>query len=305
MKTIKLWRTFKEGADNYRRNGWLTFATVSVLTLSLFAIGLTGLIGLAGNLALRNLEEKISISVNFRPEVSETRIQAIQMDLRRYKEVASVDYISRDQALKDFLQNGNEVFTAAVKEIGDNPLLSSLVIKADDPSNYDLIAQKLNNSDYRSEIQDVNYERNKKKIETLNDLTRRSKDIGFLVGIAFTIIAVLITFNSIRLTIYSHRQEFEVMRLVGASNIYIRMPFFFEGIFYGLSGAILTLILLTGVSFFISRSIGTLFTELLGTQSFFQVYLSALWIFVPGTIIAGILLGVISGFIAIRRYLKI
>ncbi|NTW14498.1 MAG: ABC transporter permease [Candidatus Moranbacteria bacterium] len=305
MKTIKLWRTFKEGADNYRRNGWLTFATVSVLTLSLFAMGLTGLIGFAGNLALRNLQEKISISVNFQPQVSEDRILSIKKDLVRYREVSSVDYISRDQALDDFLKNGDPVFSEAVKEIGDNPLLSSLVIKADDPSNYDLIAKKLEQSDYKGEIQDINYERNKKKIETLNDLTRRSKDIGFLIGAAFMLIAVLITFNTIRLTIYSHRQEFEVMRLVGASNVYIRMPFFFEGIFYGLSGAFTTLILLTVVSYVMSRNIGPLFSELLGSRTFFGVYLSTLWVFIPAAIIIGILLGVISGFIAIRRYLKV
>lgn len=305
MKTIKLWRTFKEGADNYRRNGWLTFATVSVLTLSLFAMGLTGLVGFAGNLALRNLQEKISISVNFQPQVSEERILSIKKDLERYREVSSVDYISRDQALDDFLKNGDPVFSEAVKEIGDNPLLSSLVIKADDPANYDLIAKKLEQSDYKNDIQDINYERNRKKIETLNDLTRRSRDIGFLVGAAFMLIAVLITFNTIRLTIYSHRQEFEVMRLVGASNVYIRMPFFFEGIFYGLSGAFTTLVLLTVVSYVLSRNIGPLFTELLGSQTFFGVYLSTLWIFIPAAIIIGILLGVISGFIAIRRYLKV
>lgn len=149
MKTTKLWRTFKEGAANYRRNGWLTFATVSVLTLSMFVIGLAALIGFAGHLSLRSLEEKISISVSFKPETSETRILSIQQELEKAKaEIASVRYVSREQALEEFLRDGNPVLSDAVREIGENPLLSSLVIKATDPRHYDLIASKIQDSSY-------------------------------------------------------------------------------------------------------------------------------------------------------------
>lgn len=305
MKMIKLWRTFREGADNYRRNGWLTVATVSVLTLSLFVIGLTGLIGFAGHLALRNLEEKVSISASFKTEVSESRILAIQDELEQFKEIASVRYISRDQALDDFLLDGDEVFAEAIAEIGENPLLSSLVIKATDSRYYDLIAAQLESAAYEGEIEQINYERNKKTIDALGDLTDRARNIGLLVGGVLALIAILITFNTIRLTIYSHRQEFEVMRLVGASNLYIKMPFFFEGIFYGLSAAIVTVLLLAGMAYGLSQNIGGLFSEMLGEQNFFGIFLSFLWVFVPSTVIISIVLGVVSSLIAIRRYLKV
>lgn len=305
MKTIKLWRTFREGMDNYRRNGWLTVATVSVLTLSLFVISLTGLLGFAGHMALRNLEEKISISASFGTGVSETRILAIKEDLERYKEISSVRYISREEALEDFLRDGDEVFTEAVAEIGDNPLLSSLVIKATSPEHYDLINGQLSGSSYKGEIESVNYERNRRKIDSLNDLTKRVRNIGLLIGSVFGVIAVLITFNTIRLTIYSHRQEFEVMRLVGASNLYIKMPFFFEGIFYGLSAALVTVVLLATTAFGLSENIGGLFSEMLGDRTFFGVFLSFLWVFIPGTVIISVVLGIVSSFIAIRRYLKV
>lgn len=305
MNVIKLWRTFREGMNNYRRNGWLTLATVSVLTLSLFIISLTGLLGFAGNIALRNLQEKISISASFGADVSESRILSIKGDLERYKEVASVRYISRDQALEDFLAGGDEVFTEAVAEIGENPLLASLVIKASSPEHYDLIARQLESSSYEDAIDTINYERNRQKIDALRDLTDRTRNIGLLIGGVFALIAVLITFNTIRLTIYSHRQEFEVMRLVGASNLYIRMPFFFEGIFYGLTAALVTVLLLAGIAFGLSENLGGLFAGILGDRSFFSVFLSFLWIFIPGTIIVSVVLGVVSSFIAIRRYLKV
>ena len=95
------------------------------------------------------------------------------------------------------------------------------------------------------------------------------------------------------------------MRLVGASNLYIRMPLFFEGVFYGLTAAVSAVVFLTAVAFAFSRNSGPILTEILGGTTFFQVYLSFLWIFAPLTIIVGILLGVVSSHIAIRRYLKI
>ncbi len=304
MKTIKLWRTFLEGVENYQRNGWLTFATVSILSLSLFVIGLTALIGFAGSLAVRNLENKISISVNFKPDVSETRILSIRDDLSKFKEISSITYVSKEAALDSFLKNGDPVIADAVKEIGENPLLSYIVIRANDPKDYNLIAEKLQTSTYQGDIEKVNYERNKQKIEGLNDLTTKVRSVGFVFGIVFTLIAVLITFNTIRLTIYSHRQEFEVMRLVGASNLYIRMPLFFEGVFYGLSAATVTIILLSATASVFSGNTGPLLSEILGGKTFYQVYSSFMWIFAPLTVIIGILLGVVSSFIAIRRYLK-
>ncbi len=304
MKTIKLWRTFLEGVENYQRNGWLTFATVSILSLSLFVIGLTALIGFAGSLAVRTLENKISISVNFKPDVSETRILSIRDDLSKFKEISSITYVSKEAALDSFLKNGDPVIADAVKEIGENPLLSYIVIRANDPKDYNLIAEKLQTSTYQGDIEKVNYERNKQKIEGLNDLTTKVRSVGFVFGIVFTLIAVLITFNTIRLTIYSHRQEFEVMRLVGASNLYIRMPLFFEGVFYGLSAATVTIILLSATASVFSGNTGPLLSEILGGKTFYQVYSSFMWIFAPLTVIIGILLGVVSSFIAIRRYLK-
>ncbi|NTW15156.1 MAG: ABC transporter permease [Candidatus Moranbacteria bacterium] len=305
MKTIKLWRTFKEGVENYRRNGWLTFATVSILALSLSVIGFAALVGFAGSLAVRNLENKISISVSFRPDVSESRILQIRDDLSKYREIASVTYVSKEKALEEFLKDGNPAVADAVETIGENPLLSSLSIRANEPKDYDLIAEQIRSSAFRQDIEEINYERNRKRIDGLNELTSRARTIGLGLGAMFVIIGILITFNTIRLTIYSHRQEFEVMRLVGASNLYIRMPLFFEGVFYGLTAATVTVLLLTALAAALSGNAGPFLSEILGGKTFFRVYLSFLWVFVPGTVIAGVVLGVVSSLIAIRRYLRI
>src|SRR5687767_13019171 len=110
MKSVKLWRTFKEGAKNFRRNGWLSLATVSVLTLSLFIVSLSAMLGYTTHLILENMREKVSVSVSFNPDIPESRILEIRDELSKYKkEISSVEYVSRDQALDDFLaDSGND-----------------------------------------------------------------------------------------------------------------------------------------------------------------------------------------------------
>lgn len=304
MKTLKLWRTFKEGWLNFRRNGWLSFATVSILTLSLFIVSLSSLLGLTTHYVLQNMREKVSVNVSFNPDVPEERILEIRDELGKYKkEIASVEYMSREDALSSFLtESGNDpIIAQAIEEIGENPLLASLIIKATDPENYEVIVSQIQHSTFQSDISRINYAKNKKIFTRLNHINSTTQRIGLILGASFIFIAILITFNTIRITIYSHRQEFEIMRLVGASNIYVRMPFIFEGIFYGIAAALTTAVSLFGVAYFISP-----ITEgAIPQGNFMGLYLTFFFPVFLGLLVLGILLGVISSFIAIRRYLKV
>lgn len=304
MKTLKLWRTFKEGWLNFRRNGWLSFATVSILTLSLFIVSLSSLIGLTTHYVLKNMRDKVSVNVSFNPDIPEERILEIRDELSKYKkEIASVEYVSRDNALESFLAtSGNDpVIAQAVEEIGENPLLASLVIRAVRPEDYEVIVKQIQHSTFQSDISRINYAKNKTiftRMDRINSVTQKT---GLILGSAFIFIAILITFNTIRITIYSHRQEFEIMRLVGASNIYVRMPFLFEGIFYGVAAALTTSALLFGVAYFIAPM-----TEgALPQGNFMDLYLQFFFPVFIGLLFLGTLLGVVSSAIAIRRYLKV
>jgi cell division transport system permease protein len=255
MQTLKLWRTFKEGKANFRRNGWLTFATISILALSLFIVSLSFLLGMTTKLVLQNLRDNVSVSVSFNPDVTEERILGIRDELSKYKkEITSVEYVSRDAALTQFLaDSGNDpVIAQAIEEIGENPLLASLVIKAVTPEDYPLIVEQIQNSTFQNDVSRINYAKNKKIFERLDRINRTTEKVGLILGAIFIFVAILITFNTIRITIYSHRQEFEIMRLVGASNIYVRMPFVFEGALYGLVAAIVTAVFLSGAAYYIA-----------------------------------------------------
>lgn len=184
--------------------------------------------------------------------------------------------------------------------MGTNPISPSLTITANTPDQYPTIVEKLQGSDIK-DLGWTNYGKNKQTIDKLNNIFDLVKKVGVTLAIIFIVIAVLITFNAIRITIYSHKQEFEIMRLVGASNLYVRMPFVFEGVFYGISASIMSMILLFITVKFISPLTQGVIPE--GNISTFYVH--HFWMIFFSLLFFGSILGVISSFIAIRRYLKI
>lgn len=303
MKWLKLTRTFKEGCINFYRNGWLTFATVSILATSLYIIGITIILGFTANLIIANLQDKINVSVYFNLSVPEERVMEIKNKLSEYDEIKYVDYVSKEKALEELLglSSNTETITKALDEIGENPLPASIVIRANNPAQYEKIVESVNNSFFKDDISNVNYEENKKVIDRLTNIILMSRQAGSIFGLVFVFVSVLITFNAIRITMYSHKQEFEVMRLVGASNLYIRAPFVFEGVLYGMVAGVVVMIMLFATSYFISP----LTNGSIPQGNLLNIYFGNFFLILAGLFAGGIFLGVISSFIAIRRYLKI
>lgn len=303
MKGLKLWRTFQEGLRNYTRNGWLTVATVVVMTLSLFIVSMTMILGITTNIILDNLRDKINISVSFNADVEEASILSIKKTLETFQEVASVTYTSRDQALSDFITMSNDdpVISQALEEIGENPLPASLAIRAHTPDQYTVIAQALAQSNFKDDIARINYEKNKTAIERLDGISKTTRKVGVILGIIFVSISFLITFNTIRINMHSRRNEFEIMRLVGASNTYVRMPSVFEGMLYGVTASVVTLVFLAvALSTLTPLTKGALDGGTLMsyyTAHFFQISLSITAL--------GMALGALGGFVAVRKYLKV
>lgn len=301
---VAISRTIKEGLRNFVRNGWLSVASISILVFSLYVASVLFMTTMAANQIIENIQNKVNITVYFKTDVSEERIQEIQGQVENFEEINSVEYISKEKALEEFKRNNADepAIMQSLEEIGGNPLLSSLIINAEDANDYDYIARFIEEeSDFKNEISRVNYGRNKEVISKLNNIINQVEKFGLIVVGIFFAISILITFNTVRITIYARKDEIEVMRLVGASNIFIRMPFVFEGIIYGLIAAIISTGLiygtLEGLNFYVS---GSAFIE--GLKNYF---FSSFWILLGFQAILGVLLGVISSFIAIRRYLKI
>ncbi len=300
-KFLKLSRTLKEGFQNFYRNGWLSVATITILTISLYIISITIIMGMAASMILKNTEEKINVSVYFNPEVQEQRIMEIKSKLQSYQEIKSVEYVSKDKALEDFLEiENNQAIKQSLEEIGENPLLASLVIKSNNSDQYPTIVNAIENSNFKDEVTRVNYDEHKLVIERLNNIIKMVERVGVILGLIFIVIATMITFNAIRITMFAHKQEFEIMRLVGASNLYVETPYFFQGIFYGVSAAIIGLFMIFLTFFFISSLTGGVISR----SALMGMFYSQFFVNFGILLVCGVALGVLSSSIAIRRYLK-
>ncbi|MEK7548942.1 MAG: permease-like cell division protein FtsX [Patescibacteria group bacterium] len=296
-------RIIKYGLLGFWRNGWLSTATIAVMILALMVFEGLIVFNVVTKTAMESLKEKIDISVYFKTDASEDEILNIKKSLSSMTEVKGVEYISRDKALEIFKarHEGDETIVAALGELKENPLAASLNIKAYNPQDYAVIDAYLKTESFKPLIDKISYAQNAMVIERLVKIIDTVKRLGLFLTIMFSSIAVLITFNTIRLAIYSNREEISIMRLVGASNFFTRGPYLVEGIIYGLIAGFLSFGVFVPVIYFIAPYIKTFIPEM---NLWVYLYSNSL-ILIGYQILFGVILGVISSSIAIRKYLNI
>lgn len=299
-------RVIKAGFVAFWRNAYVSMASVFVITIALFVIASTMLIDQLLSSSLGQLQAKVDVNVYFVPTAPESEIERIKTSLQSMPEVAEVTYTSRDEALAKYrLDNqNNTVALQALDELGDNPLGASLAVQAVDTAYYESIANFLSEEKAKATpqtqvIDDFNYERNKVAIDRLSGIIDAVERGSFITMVVLIVAAVMITFNTIRLAIYTSREEISVMRLVGASNMFIRGPFLLQGIMYGVMATILSLAILYPIVIWISP----------GAVAFFQFNLFSYFVsnfsYIFLTLIGiGVILGLLSSILAIRRYLN-
>jgi cell division transport system permease protein len=295
-------RIFHFGIKNFTRNGWLSVATVAIMTLALVVFAGLILFGYITHQAASSIEDKIDISVYFNTNTSEDQILNIQQSLQGLPEVANVDYTSRDQALALFQQNhaNDQTISQAINELDTNPLEASLNIKAKDPSQYGDIANYLASPNLAQYIDTISYTQNQNVIERLAKIVSTVEQGGWVAIIFLTIIAGLVVFNTIRIAIYANREEIGIMRVVGASNSLVRGPFVIEGMLCGIIAAVASLILVAPVIYFVSPYLNV-FIPGLELFSYFTSHLAQLLLY---ELAFGVVIGGFSSFFAVRRYLR-
>lgn len=306
------WTNFKRiartGFMNFWRNGTVSLASVSMMTVTLLVIGFIIFGSAVLNTSLDTLREKVDITVTFVPNAAEADILTIKRSLEGLAEVSLVTYTSREEALEEFKERhkDDQSILTALDELNENPLGASLDIKAKDPSQYQGIAEFLEGNNALSTagislIDHVNYYQNKVAIDKLTGIIRSADKLGLSIAVAFILLSILIAFNTIRLTIYIAREEISVMRLVGASTAYIQGPFVTVGIIYGLVATLLTLILFLPITYWIGGATQDFFIGL----NLFGYYLRHFAQIFAILLASGVFIGAVSSFWAIRRYLRV
>jgi cell division transport system permease protein len=304
MTTFK--RIIKGGFLNFKRGGIISWAAILVVTITLSVITLIILLQAVLHFSLTQIKDKVDVTIYFTTSAPETNILALKSSLEQLPEVASVSYTSAEQALQIFRARHQSDYPtiAALDEIGDNPLGGYLNVKAKEVGQYESIANFIQSDNSlilgsTSIVDKVNYSQNKLVIDRLNTIIAGAQKLGFLLTLLLVIISIIITFNTIRLTIFISKEEIGVMRLVGASKMQVRGPFLIEGAIYGVVASVVTIFIFWPASFWLGRSM----TDFLG-MNIYDYYLSNFFQIFAIILLSGILLGVVSSFLAARRYLN-
>ncbi len=239
---------FGEAFRSLWRNYFMTIAAVVTVFLSMFLLGVVMVFVYNINAVLKDVEQKVEISVYLKDTASADDIETMQNEIVEMVEVKDSQFISKDEALKRLKEDLKE-HEELIKDLPANPLPASFEISLKNPEEVALVAQRFEG---RPIVDEVRY--GKEIAERIFSVTSVIRNISAIFVVLLGAVSILLISNTIRLSIYARRREVEIMKLVGATNWFIRWPFIIEGLTVGLLGAILAVVfVLLGTDFVMDR----------------------------------------------------
>ena len=307
MFFVALARIIKFGFQSFWRNIWLSLVTIVILVLTLFLISLTIFLNIVADSTIESVKERIDVALYFDTVVKEKQVLDVREYLISLDEVKEVTYISKEQALQTFKEEHRDdpAIQETIEALEENPLPSSLVIKAKTLDDYPAILSAIDSSQYSSliEDQDKDFEDNQLVISRLSQIANRLQQGGYVISGIFISVALLVVYNTIRIMIYTHREEIGIMRLVGATNWFIRGPFVFESIFYALLASAITIAIIYPLFIAIAPYISNFF-EGYNINIIDSLRQNFLMLFGIQTLVA-LFLSMVSSLTAMGRYLRV
>jgi cell division transport system permease protein len=301
---IQLWRVITTGTRNFTRNLWLSMAATAVMTVTLTIVLVSFISNTALTSTIKGVTNKIDVSVYLNDSTTPVQEKAFEQQLLRDSNVASVRFISKASALATYRQENasNQQLLQAISET-DNPLPASIEVKAKDPKNLTSIATIISQPGNKALQSDPpSYSgTNKLTIDRIVHAADFFKSGGTYASILFIVISVLIIFNTIRMAIFTRRDEIEIMKLVGATKWFIRGPFLIEAAMYGIIAAAIALVLAYSLVLGGAPKLGN-YIDVSSTIHIFRAYPVAV---IGGELIIGIAIGCFSSMLAMTRYLKL
>jgi len=296
LRTYKYF--FKQSVKSIWRNKVMSLASIGSVMSALLVIGIFLILVLNVDYLAEKLESQVEIKVHLVDDLSDNIIKDIQKEIEGLEGVKETVFVSKDQALKEFSESLGENSYLLEGLEGDNPLSDSFVVTLVDPR---LAPQVTLAIKAMSNIENVVY--GKEVLEKLLDITYFLR-VGSLVivGILF-LISVFIISNTIKLTVFARRREIGIMKYIGATDWFVRGPFFFEGVLLGFFGSIISISLLATGYYFLSRYIeqqmfGLLVISLMPFNEVLNTLIIALLIF-------GVIIGSLGSMISIRKFLRV
>ncbi|MCK1996017.1 permease-like cell division protein FtsX [Psychrobacillus psychrodurans] len=295
MKGRTLGRHFRESLKSISRNGWMTFASVSAVTVTLLLVGVFVMIMMNLNKIADDLEKDVEIKVYVELTADEASITKLEQEIKETAGVAEVKYSPKGDELSKLVVDFGEDLRLYDQQ---NPLHNVFYAKATNPQETEAVAKKLDRLDNTFEVK-----YGEGKIENLFSFLNTGRNVGLVLILALLFTAMFLISNTIRITIVARRRDIEIMKLVGATNWFIRIPFILEGMWLGILGSIVPITLVTVLYYNISNLLapklkqGKLF-ELLDFSPFIYQ--------VNGLILLmGVLIGVWGSFMSVRKFLRV
>ena len=308
MMPSNLGYSLREAGSHIRRNWSTCLGAVVTIFLSLFVIGVFALgSNMVGNL-VGNVEDRVTIQAFLNDAADRAAVDAFQQKVQSWETVESVTYKSKDEALQEYretMSNRNAEDAVAALD-GQNPVPASLVVKLHDPQQVETVANQIVADPEFQGLSDTpdspqsSVQYGKETVDRLFSVTNYIRIGAGVLIVLLVFVAFVFINNTIRLAISARRREIAIMRLVGASNSFIRGPFVAEGAIEALIGAILAIVALevcwSHLQPQLANSLQFLSFELSKTVTI-QVYLSL--------VVAGVAIGLFGSAIAMGRYLKV
>lgn len=300
-------RILAAGLTGFIRNRTVSLSSIFILTITLGLVASLFLFNSVFNYSVDQVKAKVDISIYFKPDANESDITAVRTAIQKLPEVDKIVYSSKEDILAAFKLKhaGDSVTLDALDELGSNPFGATLAVKAKDTNLYDSIITKINAGNVlgsaSSSVDSINYSDIKVSIDRLTSIVSWLSNIGFILTIIFMLMSVMIVYNTVRLAIFTFRDEISVMKLVGASNFYIRGPFIVESAIYGLIASVITVLLCYPATLWISNKTVSFFEGF----NIFTYYKDNVFTLFFILFICGVTVACISSALAVRKYLKV
>jgi cell division transport system permease protein len=303
---LQFWRVMHAGSRNFMRNAWLSTAATAVMTITLTIIVISFISSSALSSTIKGVTDKIDVSIYLNDAVTPAQRQTFQAALTADADVASVNYVSKADALTSYERqiSGNQQLLEGLQLAG-NPLPASLEVKAKDPKKLDSIIAITNEPQYHVFLDPTAppsyHGTNKDAINRIVSVSNFFKTSELVASLIFVVISTLIIFNTIRMAIFTRREEIEIMKLVGATKWFIRGPFIFEAAMYGIIAALIAVVL----SYIILLGGGPKLGSYINVQSTINFFRAYPVLIIAGELVVGIFIGAFSSMLALSRYLKL
>ena len=292
-----LFHHFKESWKNLFRNAWMTFASVSSVAMTLLMLGVFIVLSMNLNYITQNVENKVEIRVHIDQTAEADDIASMKDKLVKIKNVKTVEFSSKENELELMRDSWGKNSSVLDMFEQNNPLHDVFIVKLVNPQNVEVAANDIESIDFVDKLQ-----YGKGFVNNLFKVTKigRYIGIGLIAGLIFT--TIFLISNTIKITIIARRREIEIMRLVGATNAFIRWPFFLEGIWLGVLGATIPIGILSAAYYYTyANMVGKLNIQ------FLQLLPPIPFLYQLAGILGGIgsIIGVIASLMSIRKFLKI